>query len=442
MDNFNEGWKIICDYLIQEKKIVEVAYKTWISRIIPIGIDFEKGIITLMVPNEFHRQTLIRGYLSKLEDAYEAVLGMNFETIFIIPEENDQQKERLLGDETSVDTGYEFTFDTFIVGSSNKFAHAASLAVAQNPASAYNPLFLYGNSGLGKTHLLYAIGNEIKKNKKDFNVIYIKGEDFANEIIQSIMNKTTAEFRQKYRMTDVLLVDDIQFIGGKEAIQEEFFHTFDALYEAKKQIVLSSDRPPKEIKVLTERLRSRFEMGLLADIQPPDFETRVAIIKRKSEIIGLNLSDDLCEYIANKLKTNIRQLEGIVKKLKAKRNLTRETPTLSMVNEAIAEILNDDTPPELTVEKIIDEVARTFGISSEEIRSQKSRRANINKPRQIAIYIVRELTTLSMEAIGKEFGDRHYSTIVYTVQQVEKNIKTDPSLRDTVEDIIKNIRER
>lgn len=442
MDNFNEGWGIICDYLRQEKKIVEVAYKTWISRIVPIGIDFEKGIITLMVPNDFHRQTLIRGYLPKLEEAYEAVLGMNFETIFIIPEENEKQKEKLLGDETSVDTGYEFTFDTFIVGSSNKFAHAAALAVAQNPSSAYNPLFLYGNSGLGKTHLLYAIGNEIKKTKSDSDVIYIKGEDFANEIIQSILNKTTPEFRQKYRQTDVLLVDDVQFIGGKDSTQEEFFHTFDALYEAKKQIVLTSDRPPKEIKVLHERLRSRFEMGLLADIQPPDFETRMAIIKRKAEIIGLDLSNDLCEYIANKLKTNIRQLEGVVKKLMARYNLTKEAPTLTSVNEAIADILNDDTPPELTVERIIDEVARTFGVDSEDIRSQKSRRANINKPRQLAIYIVRELTTLSMESIGKEFGGRHYSTIVYTVQQVEKNIKTDPALRDTVEDIIKNIRER
>jgi len=443
MDNFKEGWDIICDYLREEKKIVEVAYKTWISRIVPIGVDFEKGIITLMVPNDFHRQTLIRGYLPKLEEAYEAVLGMNFETIFIIPEENKQAKDKLLGEENSVDTGYEFTFDTFIVGSSNKFAHAASLAVAQNPSSAYNPLFLYGNSGLGKTHLLYAIGNEIKKTRENYNVIYIKGEDFANEIIQSILNKTTAQFRQKYRQTDVLLVDDIQFIGGKESTQEEFFHTFDALYDAKKQIVLSSDRPPKEIKVLTERLRSRFEMGLLADIQPPDFETRVAIIKRKAEIIGLDLSNDLCEYIANKLKTNIRQLEGVVKKLMARYNLTKEAPTLTIVNETISEILNDDTPPELTVEKIIDEVARTFGIEdSDDLRSQKSRRANINKPRQLAIYIVRELTTLSMENIGKEFGGRHYSTIVYTVQQVEKNIKNDPMLRETVEDIIKNIRER
>ena len=254
--------------------------------------------------------------------------------------------------------------------------------------------------------------------------------------------KNRPQFRQKYRQTDVLLVDDVQFIGGKESTQEEFFHTFDALYDAKKQIVLTSDRPPKEIKVLTDRLRGRFEMGLLADIQTPDFETRMAIIKRKAEIIGLDLNDDLCEYIANKLKTNIRQLEGVVKKLMARYNLTKEKPTLSIVNESISDILNDDTPPELTVEKIVDEVSRTFGVDSDDLRSQKSRRANINKPRQIAIYIVRELTTLSMENIGKEFGNRHYSTIVYTVQQVEKDIKNDPSLRDTVEDIIKNIRER
>ena len=256
------------------------------------------------------------------------------------------------------------------------------------------------------------------------------------------MNKTTAQFRQKYRQADVLLVDDVQFIGGKESTQEEFFHTFDALHDAKKQIVLSSDRPPKEIKVLTDRLRGRFEMGLLADIQAPDFETRMAIIKRKAEITGLEINDDLCEYIANKLKTNIRQLEGVVKKLLAKYNLTKEKPNLSIVNEAISEILNDDTPPELTVEKIVDEVCRTYGVNSDDLRSQKSRRANINKPRQIAIYIVRELTTLSMENIGKEFGNRHYSTIVYTVQQVEKDIKNDPFLRETVEDIIKNIRER
>lgn len=443
MESFAEGWKIICDYLKDEKKIVSVAYKTWISRIEPVNIDFEKGEITLLVPNDFHRQTLMRCYLPMLEEAYIAVFGTSFETIFIVPEDNKSNKQdKLLGDETSADTGYEFTFDTFIVGSSNKFAHAACLAVAQNPAGAYNPLFLYGNSGLGKTHLLYAIGNDIKKNSPEKNIIYIKGEDFANEIIQAILTNNTQKFREKYRKADILLVDDVQFIGGKESTQEEFFHTFDTLYDAKKQIVLSSDRPPKDIKILTDRLRSRFEMGLLADIQPPDVETRIAIIKRKAEIVDLYIPDDVCAYIADKLKTNIRQLEGVVKKLKAKNYLNKETPTISSVNETISEILNNDAPPEVTIDRIVDEVARTFGISSDDIKSQKSRRANINKPRQIAIYISREITTLSMESIGEKFGGRHYSTIVYTVQQVEKNIKKDPKLRETVEDIIKNIRDR
>ncbi len=442
MGSFDEAWQVICDYFCKEKKITEVAYKTWISRIEPVNIDYEKGEITLLVPNDFHRQTLMRCYMPMLEDAYNAVFSTTFDTIFTVPDEMEKKTEKFLSNEQSADAGYEFTFDTFIVGQSNKFAHAACLAVAQNPAGAYNPLFLYGNSGLGKTHLLYAIGNDIKNNFPDKNIIYIKGDDFTNELIESIRLATTAEFRQKYRQADVLLVDDVQFIGGKERTQEEFFHTFNSLFEAKKQIVLTSDRPPKEIKTLEDRLRSRFESGLLADIQPPDIETRIAIIKRKSEILGLNLADDVCECIATKLKSNIRQLEGVVKKLKARFYLTGETPTITTVSEAVSDILNNEAPPELTVEKIIDEVARTFGVEADDIRSQKSRRANINKPRQIAIFIVRELTSLSMEAVGKEFGGRHYSTVVYTVQQVEKNMKTDSNLRETVEDIIKNIRDR
>ena len=443
MGSFDEAWQVICEYFQKEKKITDVAYKTWISRIEPKNIDFEKGEITLLVPNDFHRQTLMRCYIPMLEDAYQAVFGTTFDTLFIVPDEIEQKApEKFLSNEQSADAGYEFTFDTFIVGQSNKFAHAACLAVAQNPSHAYNPLFLYGNSGLGKTHLLYAIGNDIKNNYPDKNIIYIKGDDFTNELIEAIGKATTAEFRQKYRQADVLLVDDVQFIGGKERTQEEFFHTFNTLFEAKKQIVLTSDRPPKEIKTLEDRLRSRFESGLLADIQPPDLETRIAIIKRKSEILGLNLDDDVCECIAQKLKSNIRQLEGVVKKLKARFYLTGETPTITTVSEAISDILNNEAPPELTVEKIIDEVARTFGVEADDIRSQKSRRANINKPRQIAIFIVRELTSLSMEAVGKEFGGRHYSTIVYTVQQVEKNMKTDFNLKETVEDIIKNIRDR
>ena len=271
-----------------------------------------------------------------------------------------QEKENT---ETIVDADYEFTFDTFIVGSSNKFAHAASLAVATNPGRAYNPLFIYGNSGLGKTHLLYAIRNEIQKNDPKKKIIYVKGEDFTNELVEALMKKSNIEFRQKYRQSDVLLVDDIQFIGGKESTQEEFFHTFNTLYEAKCQIVLTSDRPPKEIKTLEDRLRSRFESGLIADIQPPDFETRIAIIRRKAELLQIELPNDVTEYIATRLKSNIRQLEGVVKKLKAKNQLYGDKITINIAQKTISEILNNDQPPPLTVEMIIDEVARHFGLT-------------------------------------------------------------------------------
>jgi chromosomal replication initiator protein len=438
MDSFNEAWEIISEYC--KSQITDVAYNTWIKRIEPISLDFDKNETTLLVPNDFHRRTLMRCYIPLLNDAFDTVFGTHFDIVFKVTEEvnNIQEKEQ----KDTAETGYEFTFDTFIVGSSNKFAHAASIAVAQNPAGAYNPLFLYGNSGLGKTHLLYAIANEVKKNSPQKNIVYVKGDDFTNELVEAIRKATTAQVRNKYRNADVLLVDDVQFIGGKESTQEEFFHTFNALYEANKQIVLTSDRPPKEIKTLEDRLRSRFESGLLADIQPPDLETRIAIIKRKSEILGINLNDDVCEYIAKNLKSNIRQLEGVVKKLKAKVLLSGEEPSLQVVKEGISDILNNDTPPELTVEKIIEEVGRTYGFSAEEIRSSKNRRSDINNARHIAIYIVRNLTNLSMVDIGKEFGNRHYTTIVYTIQQMDKQMQTNTHIKESVEDIIKNIRDR
>ncbi len=439
MESFHEAWEVICDYC--KTRITDVAYKTWISRIEPIDLNFDTGEAILLTPNEFHRQTLTRCYLTLLEEAFEAVFGSSIKIKLTVPDEvetgNDKKEEA-----ESPDSDYEYTFETFIVGSSNKFAHAASLAVAANPAGAYNPLFIYGHSGLGKTHLLYAIGNDIKKNHSNINILYVKGDDFANELIESIQMAKTKEFRQKYRNADVLLVDDVQFIGGKESTQEEFFHTFNTLYESKKQIVLTSDRPPKEIKTLEERLRTRFEWGLIADIQPPDIETRIAIIKRKAQLLDINIPDEVCEYIATKLKTNIRQLEGVVKKLKAKNLLNGEKPTIAGAQESISDILNNEAPPELTVEKIIDEVARTFGVKSEDIRSIKNRRANLSNARHIAIYIVRELTHLSMIQIGNEFGGRHYSTIVYTIQQVEKNMAKDSKIRETVEDIVKNIRDR
>ena len=437
MDSFNEAWDIICDYCRQ--RITDVAYKTWISKIEPINLDFEEGKAILMVPGDFHRQTLIRGYMQLLDEAVKSVFGEGIKICFTVPDEVVTKEQEI--NENIIDADYEFTFDTFIVGSSNKFAHAASLAVATNPGKAYNPLFIYGNSGLGKTHLLHAIKNEISKATPEKNIVYVKGEDFTNELIEAIRLNTTNDFRQKYRKSDILLVDDIQFIGGKESTQEEFFHTFNTLHEANSQIVLTSDRPPKDIKTLEDRLRSRFEWGLIADIQPPDFETRIAIIKRKAELLEMNLPDDVTEYIATRLKTNIRQLEGVVKKLKAKNQLYGEKITINVAQKTISDILNNDQPPPLTVEKIIDEVARTYGVSSSDIRSSK-RNSNISNARQIAIYSVREITNLSMKSIGEEFGGRDHSTIVYAINQIEKNMNKDPKLKSTVEDIIKNIRDR
>lgn len=432
MESFNEVWNVISDYC--RTHITDVAYKTWISRIQPLDLNFDKREATLLVPNVLHLQTLDRCYKQLLKEGFEAVFGQAFDIVFTLPEKQDKEEKK----ETVPDQGYEYTFETFIVGNSNKFAHAACLAVAQNPSNAYNPLFLYGNSGLGKTHLLYAIGNEIKKNDPSKNICYVKGDDFTNELIESIAANKMIEFRQKYRYADVLLVDDVQFIGGKERTQEEFFHTFNTLYEANKQIILTSDRPPKEIKTLDERLKSRFEWGLPADIQPPDIETRIAIIKRKAQLMQIEIPNDVCEYIATNIKSNIRQLEGTVKKIKAKHFLDGEKVSIKTVSNIIADIINNDIPPEVTVEKIIDEVARTFNVTPEEIRSQKNRSSYISKPRQVAIYITNELTNLTQENIGKEYGGRDHSTIKYAIDKTNKSIKTDSKLRAIVEDIIKN----
>lgn len=433
MNHFTDAWKVICDYC--KNNITDVAYNTWISKIEPLDIDLDKKESVLLVPNDFHRKTLERCYLILLNDAFKAVFDTDIKIIFKVPEENEQ--EEIIQDEIS-DNGYEYTFDTFIVGNSNKFAHAACLAVAQNPSKAYNPLFLYGNSGLGKTHLLFAIGNEIKKNDPSKTICYVKGEDFTNDLIESLHKVSMSEFRQKYRYNDVLLVDDVQFIGGKESTQQEFFHTFETLYQDQKQIILTSDRPPKEIKTLDDRLRSRFEMGLIADIQPPDLETRIAIIKRKADIMNIEIPNDVCEYIATNVKSNIRQLEGTVKKIKAKNNLDGERPSIKSVQNIIADILNNDTPPEITVDKIVNEVARTYNVSADELRSSNNRSAYISKPRQVAIYIVNELTNLTQESIGKEFGGRDHSTIKYAIDTTNKKMKQDSKLKSIVEDIIKN----
>ena len=435
MESFTEAWNLICDFC--KNRITEVAFTTWISRIEPVTLDFNQGTAILKVPNDFHRQTLERCYTPLLTEALDEVFGPGLKVKFVVPEELGQQKEERF----QSDTDYDYTFDTFIVGPSNKFAHAASIAVATKPATLYNPLFIYGNSGLGKTHLLYAICNEISFRHPQMNILYIKGDEFTNEMIEAIRHGTTQEFRQRYRKADILLVDDIQFIAGKESTQEEFFHKFNSLYESKRQIVLTSDRPAKDIATLEERLLTRFEWGLTADIQPPDFETRLAIIRRKAELLDITIPENVCEYIANRLKNNIRQLEGAVKKMKAYHLLNGQAPSIATAQAAISDIINNDQPTPFTVEKIIEEVARTFGITSDEIRSAK-RSANISKARQMAMYVVREITQLPTEAIGSEFGGRDHSTVVYALQQMEKNIQKDSKIKATAEDIIKNIRDR
>ncbi len=435
MDSFTEAWEYVCQYC--RERIAEVAYQTWISRIQPVNMDFASGVAILEVPNEFHKKTLQRCYFHLLEEAFHQIFGSDIEIRLFLPEElSTEEKEEEKKQNTD---DYEYTFETFIVGSSNKFAHAAAMAVATKPAALYNPFFIYGNSGLGKTHLLNAIRNEISKSFPEMSIIYIKGDEFTNELIEAIKRGTQPEFHQKYRKADVLLMDDIQFIAGWESTQEEFFHTFNTLYESKKQIVLTSDRPPRDIATLEDRLKTRFEWGLTADIQPPDFETRIAIIKRKAETLQFDVPDNVSEYIANKIKSNIRQLEGTIKKLYAYYLLQGKAPSINMAQAAISDIINNDQPTPVTIEKIIEEVARTFGVTPEDIRSE-NRRAQISNARQVAIYAVREITQIPYEAIGKEFGNRDHSTIVYALQQMDKKIAKDSKTKATVEDIIKNVR--
>ncbi len=450
-----EIYDSVCKYCIENSIIGQSAYDLWLKSAALVALKDNFSTAVIQVGHEFAKGVIETKFKDKLASGFESILGFPLDIEVQVAGAaavNTVQKQEAAEEfiapsiysetKTDADGNYEFSFDTFIVGPSNKFAHAASMAVASNPANAYNPLFIYGGSGLGKTHLLQAIGNEIKLRQKDKNpnIIYVRGEAFTNELIEAIERKSTVEFHDKYRMADVLLVDDIQFIGGKESTQEEFFHTFNSLYQAGKQIVLTSDRPPKEIKTLEERLRTRFEWGLLADIQPPDFETRVAIIRRKADLLGITIPDEVSDYIANRLKNNIRQLEGAVKKLKAYQSVMNTPPSIMVAQNAIRDILNDNQPVPVTVERIIAEVARTCSVTPQDIRSTK-RAAQISNARQAAVYIVRDITQMSMQAIGGEFGGRDHSTIVYAIQQVEQKMQTDPKYRAMIEDIIKNIRD-
>lgn len=436
MDSFIEIWESIKEYL--KNSVTQVAYNVWLN---PLEfVSFKNDTLTLST-SEFKRGIIIDKFSSLIEKACEETIGFPVQLEFVIAGgAGEPFKPQEAKKQAKSSNDYNYTFDNFIIGPSNRFAHAAAVNVATNPGKAYNPLFIYGHSGLGKTHLLSAIMNNIKENNPDADIIYTSGEHFTNELINCLRTKTNYAFHEKYRNCDVLLVDDIQFIADKESTQEEFFHTFNTLSDAGKQIVLTSDRPPKEMLTLEERLLTRFESGLIADITPPTLETRMAIVKRKADDLDIELSDEVIHFIAENIKKNIRQLEGAVKKIKAYQDVEGTKPNVATAKRAISDITNDNQPLPMTIENIINEVARTFDVSAADIRSEK-RNAKISQARQVAIYIIKEVTDLPLKSIGKEFGNKHYSTVIYVLKEMEEKLAGNVSLKATVDDIIKNINE-
>ena len=435
MNSVADVWDNVLSQLKGE--LSETTIATWFDEL--EAVDIQGNTFILHCSNDFKKGYIESLFMKNIKASLHDIFSTDFEVKILDDLDYAELKDNRPHRQSERFTSAEFTFETFVVGSGNSLAHAAAWAVANNPAKSYNPLFMYGGSGLGKTHLIYAICGKIRQNHPDYKLLYVKGEEFANELILAIRNGTTAEFKEKYRQADLLAVDDIQFIAGKESTQEEFFHTFNSLYECGKQIILTSDRPPKEIKTLEDRLRTRFEWGLLVDVQPPDFETRMAIISRKADSLGLDLPEDVAAFIAGKLKDNVRQLEGVVKRLDAHANLTGAPITMLLAENAIQDIMTEQTPLPVTVDRIIDEVARTYGVTAEDIRGQ--RRSNqISTARQVAMYVVREITGMTQLEIGQEFGGRDHSTVVYALQQVTKAIQTDPRKKEVIEDIIKNIR--
>lgn len=445
VESLKEIWNLVLDYCKNNSN--STAYSLWFKEI-ELG-SFIDGEATLWFPNNFKRNTVVSQYNELLEEAFEQVCGFKVFLEYLSPEDlkTPEEKHNVAIKDLKNDL---FTFENFIVGPSNKFAYTAATAIAGDPGgqisksglATYNPLFIYGNSGLGKTHLLNAIMYEINRNYPNMKVVYVKTEEFANEFISCLGKKTVDEFHDKYRNNiDVFLVDDIQFIAGKTQTEEEFFHTFNALVDSGKQVVLTSDRPPKEIQSLTDRLRSRFVSGLLADIQSPEYETRCAIIKRKAEMLNFTIEDNVVNYIAERIKSNIRQLEGITKRLHAKctYEYVGQTPTIALAQTAIKDILNEVQPLPVTIRQVVDEVSRTTGVSVEDIYSKKHT-ANVSDARKMCFYIIREVTDMSYKNIGKEFK-RDHSTVMYNIEKMGERLKTDSTLNSQVSDIINNIKD-
>ena len=420
---------------LMQQTMTETTITTWFSDAEPIALDENRFI--LYVPTDFKREIVASRYIGDIKKALYDLFSAELEVVVLSEEEKEKYGKRepvsrfLPGTE-------EYTFERFVVGSSNKFAHAAARAVADNPGHSYNPLYIYGESGLGKTHLLYAIANSIHQNKPGLSVVYVKGDTFTNELIQAIREGRNQEFRDKYRSADIFLMDDVQFVAGRASTQEEMFHTFNTLYEAKRQIVFTSDRPPKEMLRLDDRLKTRFEWGLLADIQPPDYETRMAIIKNKSIRMGIELPEFLLQLIAENITANVRQIEGTVNKIMAYQDLMGDTVDKDTVVRAVKDMFKDKSDIVATADVIIDEVCKFYNIEPDSLRGQ-GRTKDISLARQIAMYQIRRMTNLSLKEIGREFEGRDHTTVLHSIERIEKMVKESPETAEIIKDITANI---
>lgn len=417
------------------------SFNAFFKQIVPLKIYMSDLI--LLVPNDFTKSILEDRYLNLIESSVNQLSLKKYKVKFVLSEKDveglDEENKSIKSKSSYPNLNPKYTFDTFVIGNSNRFAHAACVAVAESPAKAYNPLFLYGGVGLGKTHLMHAIGHHIMTQKKDPKVVYVSSEKFTNELINSIKDDRNEEFRNKYRNVDILLIDDIQFIAGKERTQEEFFHTFNSLHEANKQIIISSDRPPKEIPTLEDRLRSRFEMGLITDIQAPDFETRIAILRKKAQMENIEVSNEVTTYIAKNIKSNIRELEGALTRVIAYSSLTNRNISFELAAEALKDIITTTKTEEITVNRIKEKIATVFDLKMEDFNSKKRTRS-IAYPRQIAMYLSRELTDLSLPKIGEEFGGRDHTTVIHAHDKIIKDIQANEEIKMKIDKIISDLK--
>ncbi|MDO4740306.1 MAG: chromosomal replication initiator protein DnaA [Eubacteriales bacterium] len=434
----NQKWEEVLGLLREE--ITGFNYDTWIAPIVLMEV--EDGVVRLEVSDMFIRSNLKKRYERFILQAVQTVFGPEYEAEFLSPgmKPEDTGRKTPARTNTGFNLNPRYTFDTFVVGSNNRFAAASASAVAEMPAVAYNPLFLYGGVGLGKTHLMHAIGHEILRQDPDANLLYMTSEEFTNEVISSISKRKNEELRDKLRNVDVLMVDDIQFIAGKTATQEEFFHTFNQLHSMKKQIVISSDRPPQEIPTLEERLRSRFQMGLVADIQRPDYETRIAILNRKAEEEHYQFDDEVIAFIAENIKSNIRELEGAMNRVNAFADLNRSPVTMELAREALGDLIPIRDPKRVTAELIMQVVCDHCGVTIEDMTSSRRSR-EISEPRQIAMYLCRELVKLSTTRIGAAFGKRDHTTVMHACEKVSKDAAKSPEVRKTIETLKQKIKE-